>query len=122
MVLEWLRSKLTIKLYFLQIEIPLYRYNFVYNTWFTYIVEYMVYNSTDYTYNIIRLLLAYLIHTIFNLNKKVLSKTCVQICLSRVDTQLVLPLVYDMQQNVTQLADKQNAQPHLIAVSLHLKR
>ncbi|KOB65657.1 putative CRSP complex subunit [Operophtera brumata] len=26
-----------------------------------------------------------------------------------------------MQLNVTQLADKQNAQPHLIAVSLHLK-
>ncbi|KAG6452582.1 hypothetical protein O3G_MSEX007707 [Manduca sexta] len=44
------------------------------------------------------------------------------ICLTRVDTQLVLPLVYDMQLNVTQLADKQNAQPHLIAVSLHLKR
>lgn len=34
----------------------------------------------------------------------------------------MLPLVYDMQLNVTQLADKQNAQPHLIAVSLHLKR
>ncbi|CAB3237391.1 unnamed protein product [Arctia plantaginis] len=44
------------------------------------------------------------------------------ICLTRGDTQLVLPLVYDMQMNVTQLADKQNAQPHLIAVSLHLKR
>lgn len=44
------------------------------------------------------------------------------ICLTRGDTQLVLPLVYDMQLNVTQLADKQNAQPHLIAVSLHLKR
>ncbi|KAJ0181263.1 hypothetical protein K1T71_003348 [Dendrolimus kikuchii] len=44
------------------------------------------------------------------------------ICLTRADTQLVLPLVYDMQLNVTQLADKQNAQPHLIAVSLHLKR
>lgn len=45
-----------------------------------------------------------------------------KICLTRGDTQLVLPLVYDMQMNVTQLADKQNAQPHLIAVSLHLKR
>ncbi|KAF9799341.1 hypothetical protein SFRURICE_000849 [Spodoptera frugiperda] len=44
------------------------------------------------------------------------------ICLTHGDTQLVLPLVYDMQLNVTQLADKQNAQPHLIAVSLHLKR
>lgn len=45
-----------------------------------------------------------------------------QICLTRGDTQLVLPLVYDMQSNVTQLADKRDSQPHLIAVSLHLKR
>ncbi|XP_059049158.1 mediator of RNA polymerase II transcription subunit 14 [Achroia grisella] len=44
------------------------------------------------------------------------------ICLTRGDTQLVLPLVYDMQLNVTQLADKRDSQPHLIAVSLHLKR
>ncbi|XP_028175096.1 mediator of RNA polymerase II transcription subunit 14 [Ostrinia furnacalis] len=44
------------------------------------------------------------------------------ICLTRGDTQLVLPLVYDMQSNVTQLADKRDSQPHLIAVSLHLKR
>ncbi|XP_053601349.1 mediator of RNA polymerase II transcription subunit 14 [Plodia interpunctella] len=44
------------------------------------------------------------------------------ICLTRMDTQLVLPLVYDMQQNVTQLADKRDSQPHLIAVALHLKR
>ncbi|XP_068628587.1 mediator of RNA polymerase II transcription subunit 14 [Battus philenor] len=44
------------------------------------------------------------------------------ICLTRGDTQLVLPLVYDVQNNSTQLADKRDAQPHLIAVNLHLKR
>ncbi|XP_063373551.1 mediator of RNA polymerase II transcription subunit 14 isoform X1 [Cydia amplana] len=44
------------------------------------------------------------------------------ICLTRGETQLVLPLVYDMQSNVTQLADKRDSQPHLIAVNLHLKR
>ncbi|KAH9634129.1 hypothetical protein HF086_001331 [Spodoptera exigua] len=52
----------------------------------------------------------------------ILTRRRPQICLTHGDTQLVLPLVYDMQLNVTQLADKQNAQPHLIAVSLHLKR
>lgn len=44
------------------------------------------------------------------------------ICLSRGDTQLVLPLVYDMQTNITQLADKKDSQPHLTAVNMHLKR
>ncbi|KPJ13669.1 Mediator of RNA polymerase II transcription subunit 14 [Papilio machaon] len=44
------------------------------------------------------------------------------ICLTRGDTQLVLPLVYDSQNNSTQLADKRDAQPHLLAVNLHLKR
>ncbi|CAG9108197.1 unnamed protein product [Plutella xylostella] len=44
------------------------------------------------------------------------------ICLTRGETQLVLPLVYDMQQNNTQLADKRDTQPHLLAVNLHLKR
>ncbi|KAI8429987.1 hypothetical protein MSG28_000441 [Choristoneura fumiferana] len=44
------------------------------------------------------------------------------ICLTRGETQLVLPLVYDVQSNVTQLADKRDSQPHLIAVNLHLKR
>ncbi|KAJ2946324.1 hypothetical protein O0L34_g12361 [Tuta absoluta] len=44
------------------------------------------------------------------------------ICLTRGDTQLVLPLVYDMQLNVTQLADKRDSQPHLMAVNMHLKR
>nr|XP_032529352.1 mediator of RNA polymerase II transcription subunit 14 isoform X1 [Danaus plexippus plexippus] len=45
------------------------------------------------------------------------------ICLTRGDTQLVLPLVYDMQSNVIQIAERRDAQqPHLIAVNLHLKR
>ncbi|KOB65656.1 putative CRSP complex subunit, partial [Operophtera brumata] len=50
---------------------------------------------------------------------KVLEIVVLKICLTRGDTQLVLPLVYDMQLNVTQLADKQNAQPHLIACCVY---
>lgn len=54
---------------------------------------------------------------------QLLDNTCwLQICLSRGDTQLVLPLVYDVQTNVTQLADKKDSQPHLSAVNMHLKR
>ncbi|XP_038209291.1 mediator of RNA polymerase II transcription subunit 14 [Zerene cesonia] len=45
------------------------------------------------------------------------------ICLTRGDTQLVLPLVYDVQSNAMQIAERRDAQqPHLIAVNLHLKR
>ncbi|XP_072935893.1 mediator of RNA polymerase II transcription subunit 14 [Epargyreus clarus] len=45
------------------------------------------------------------------------------ICLTRGETQLVLPLVYDMQSNAMQIAERRDAQqPHLIAVNLHLKR
>ncbi|XP_050673487.1 mediator of RNA polymerase II transcription subunit 14 [Leptidea sinapis] len=45
------------------------------------------------------------------------------ISLSRGDTQLVLPLVYDVQSNAMQIAERRDAQqPHLIAVNLHLKR
>lgn len=46
-----------------------------------------------------------------------------QICLTRGETQLVLPLVYDVQSNAMQIAERRDAQqPHLIAVNLHLKR
>ncbi|CAH2099786.1 unnamed protein product [Euphydryas editha] len=45
------------------------------------------------------------------------------ICLTRGETQLVLPLVYDVQSNAMQIAERRDAQqPHLNAVNLHLKR
>ncbi|CAK1548460.1 unnamed protein product [Leptosia nina] len=45
------------------------------------------------------------------------------ICLTRGDTQLVLPLVYDVQSNAMQIAERRDTQqPHLSAVNLHLKR
>ncbi|XP_050349696.1 mediator of RNA polymerase II transcription subunit 14 [Nymphalis io] len=45
------------------------------------------------------------------------------ICLTRGETQLVLPLVYDVQSNAMQIAERRDAQqPHLNAVNLQLKR
>ncbi|XP_041973972.1 mediator of RNA polymerase II transcription subunit 14 isoform X2 [Aricia agestis] len=45
------------------------------------------------------------------------------VCLTRGETQLVLPLVYDMQSNALQIAERRDAQqPHLLTVNMHLKR
>lgn len=46
-----------------------------------------------------------------------------QICLTRGETQLLLPLVYDVQTNGMQIAERRDGQqPHLLAVNMHLKR
>ncbi|XP_045529782.1 mediator of RNA polymerase II transcription subunit 14 [Pieris brassicae] len=45
------------------------------------------------------------------------------ICLTRGETQLVLPLVYDVQSNAMQIADRRDTQqPHHSAVNMHIKR
>ncbi|CAH2229902.1 jg24513 [Pararge aegeria aegeria] len=45
------------------------------------------------------------------------------ICLTRGETQLLLPLVYDVQSNAMQIAERREGQqPHLLAVNMHLKR